>query len=396
MSRVALVVVRYGPGITGGAEHHARLVAHRLSRKHQVTVLTTRAEDYVTWADALPAGESWDGPVRVLRFGVRRPRHLERFDTAYRPLLAGVATAADEERFLVEQGPDCPDLWAHLAREPTWDTVVAFTLLYLPTVAAVEVAGPRAILVPTLHDEPSATLRRQGAALHRAGVVLWNSPEERDLAQRTWGGRAGPQAVCGVGVAPPSGLDLDAVRQRYRLDRPYLLYAGRIDAEKGCAELLRQLTAWFHEDAGCELVLIGRAWMPLPRQRRIRYLGHVADDERWALLAGAVATILPSPQESLSLVALESLAVGTPIVVRRGSAVLEGHVRRSAAGLIYGDYVELVEAVTRLRDRPDLRAALGRDGRRYVAANYTWDRVDALYDWALQVASGATPISGRE
>ena len=46
--KLAVVVQRYGADINGGAEQHARYVAERLARHHQVEVLTTRARDYVT------------------------------------------------------------------------------------------------------------------------------------------------------------------------------------------------------------------------------------------------------------------------------------------------------------------------------------------------------------
>src|SRR5205807_4503958 len=145
------------------------------------TVLTTCAEDYVTWADALPPGESRDGQVRVLRFEVPVPRDLAVFDEAYRPILAGGWTRGDEERFLAAQGPDCPGLADHLREAATsYDAVAFFTLLYLRTVRGLGLPGARSVLVPTLHDEPSAALSLQGDALARAGFVLWKTPEERE------------------------------------------------------------------------------------------------------------------------------------------------------------------------------------------------------------------------
>ena len=390
MSRVAMVVVRYGPQITGGAEHHARLVAQRLARRHEVTVLTTCAEDYVSWGNALPPGQSTDGDVNVRRFEVTAARDLTAFDEAYRPILAGNWTRGDEERFLRAQGPDCPALVEHLRSAMSeYDAVVLFTLLYLPTVRGLDVAAARGVLVPTLHDEPSARLSIQGDALRRAGFVLWNTPEERDLARSLYGHSDGSGAVCGVGVDAPPRPDAHGARRRHGLDRPYLLYAGRIDTEKGCGELVRYVEAWACEDPRLDLVLIGRAWMPLPDRRRIRHLGFVGDADRWGLIAGAAATVVPSRWESLSMVVLESMACATPVLARAGTPVLEGHVRRSGAGILYSGYAEFAEALRRLLGDPTLGAALGRDGRRYVAANYTWDRIDALWERAITTVAGS-------
>ena len=72
--------------------------------------------------------------------------------------------------------------------------------------------------------------------------------------------------------------------------------------------------------------------------------------------AGTAATVVvvPSPHESLSLLALEAMAVGTPVLVNARSEVLVEHCRRSNAGLWYADRWEFTEA---LRLRPDFALA---------------------------------------
>ena len=54
--KLACVIHRYGADIAGGSEAHCRQIAERLSAAHEVTVLTTCARDYVTWANAYPPG----------------------------------------------------------------------------------------------------------------------------------------------------------------------------------------------------------------------------------------------------------------------------------------------------------------------------------------------------
>ncbi len=55
--KLAFVVQRYGADIAGGSEGHCRELAERLIGRHDITILTTCAKDYVTWENALPAGE---------------------------------------------------------------------------------------------------------------------------------------------------------------------------------------------------------------------------------------------------------------------------------------------------------------------------------------------------
>jgi len=72
--KLAVVVQRYGQSINGGAELHARYIAERLARHAEVDVLTTCANDYVTWRNEWPVGvESLNG-VTVRRFLVTHER----------------------------------------------------------------------------------------------------------------------------------------------------------------------------------------------------------------------------------------------------------------------------------------------------------------------------------
>ena len=120
--------------------------------------------------------------------------------------------------------------------------------------------------------------------------------------------------------------------------------------------------------------------MPEPRVPGVRYLGYLDEAEKHAAMAGARAVLCPSPYESLSIVLLEGLGLGTPALANARSAVLEDHCRRSNAGLWYADSAEFSEALDLLATQEGLRAALGAHGRAYVAANYGWTAVMARYE----------------
>lgn len=391
MKRVAFVVQRYGAAVTGGSESLARAVAERLAGEAAVTVFTSQAQDYVTWRNELPAEEELAG-VAVRRFPVVEERDLAAFNAFAEPLYERGASPEEELAFLRRQGPHAPALVEALREEQrAFDAVVFFTYLYFPTHAGLQAASERAALVPTTHDEPPLrfSIYREVFALPRAFGFL--TPAEEALVRRRFALGERPSFQVGLGVEVPEAPDSGALRSRHGLDRPYLLYAGRIDAGKGCAELLAHHQRYRRErGAKVELVLIGRLAMELPEEPGVRYLGFLSEAEKQAAMAGAVAVVCPSPYESLSIVLLEGMALGVPGLVNAASPVLEEHCRRSNAGLFYGDADEYVEALDALVDGHRLHAALGANGRRYVREQYRWDVVMERWRALLAAAGGAT------
>jgi glycosyltransferase involved in cell wall biosynthesis len=374
---VAFVVQRYGPDVTGGSETLARALAERLAPALRVTVFTTCARDYVTWRNEDPEGREEHAGVVVRRFAVEEERDLDAFNAFAETLYDRPHSEEDEREWLRRQGPCVPRLVDALREEKDrFSAVVFFTYLYYPTYWGLRAAPERAILVPTAHDEPPLRLALYGEvfALPRAFAFL-TAAEERLVRRRfTIGDR--PAAVAGMGVDVPPPPDVAGFRARHGLAGPYVLYAGRIDAGKGCAEMLA-----FYErfragrDRAPDLVLVGRMALPELRQAGVRYLGYVSEEDKAAAMAGARAVLCPSPYESLSIVLLEAMAAGTPGLVSARSEVLEDHARRSNAALFYADADEFVEALELLARDDALRDALGANGRAYVAAEYRWDVV---------------------
>ncbi len=375
--RLALVVQRYGPEITGGSESLARALAERLASEYAVTVFTTCARDYVTWRNELPAGTTIVAGVEVRRFAADEERDLASFNAFSDALYGRPHTDEDEQRWLRRQGPYVPRLVEALRGEKDgFAAVLFFTYLYYPTVVGLEAAPERAILVSTAHDEPPLRFRlyERVFALPRAFGFL-TGPEEA-LVRSRFDVAGRPALVTGIGVETPESPDVEGFRIRHDLDRPYVLYAGRIDAGKGCAQMLDFYERYRRDRRGAApLVLIGKLAMAEPRAPGVRYLGYLSEEEKFAAMAGARAVVCPSPFESLSIVLLEALSLGTPVLASARSAVLRDHCQRSNAGLWYEDEDEFVEALDLMVRERELHRALGENGRAYVRENYRWPAV---------------------
>jgi glycosyltransferase involved in cell wall biosynthesis len=388
---VAFVVQRYGRAVTGGSESLAREVAERLAADYAITVYTSCAVDYVTWRNELPEGESEEGGVAVRRFPAVAERDLAAFNAYSETLYRGTPSRADELEWLRRQGPEVPALVEALAADADrCHAVVFFTYLYYPTYWGLARAGRRSLLVPTTHDEPPLrfSIYRDVFSRPRALAFLTGPEEELVRSRFELGGR--PAAVTGIGIDPWVAGDLEGFRRRHGLERPYALYAGRIDAGKGCAEMVSHYAAYRAGGGTADLVLIGTLAMELPDVAGVRYLGFLSEEDKRAAVAGASVAVCSSPFESLSIALLEAFAAEVPGLVNARSAVLKDHCLRANAGLFYETADEFAAALDLLVTDGALRRALGASGRRYVDERYRWDAVLDRYRALIEAAAETT------
>jgi glycosyltransferase involved in cell wall biosynthesis len=407
--KIAFIVQRYGAEILGGSEYHCRLIAERLAPRHQVEVLTTCASDYITWKNDYPEGSDRIRGVTVRRFANARTRDIHAFNRYSEWIFTSKHSREDETEWLRQQGPWCPALLEYLERNHhQYDVLIFFTYLYAPTVLGARIAPHKSILVPTAHDEPAIHLEVYRELFSLPAGVAYNTEVERRFLTTHFSIRAVEEQTigCGVELPPPvasrpqdnlpdeegaGGEDSPSFRphlarrgamfrRRHRLHGPFVLYGGRIDPGKGCEELIEYFSSYVGEAGDASLVLMGVKLMPLPEEPFIRFAGRLSDEERLQALEAATVVVVPSPYESLSLLALESFAVGTPILANARSEVLVDHCQKSNAGLYYADRDEFIEALKLLIGDHRLRAKLGRNGREYVKRNYRWDVILGKYE----------------
>ncbi len=377
-TRIAIVVQRCHQDIVGGSESLAWQYATLLRSRYDVDVLTAAASDYVTWNNDLPVGDEVRDGIVIRRFRVERGRG-DYFGALWNRLRADLelteGAPADarltwpealEEEFVRSQGPHCPALHAHLAAHgDDYAAVIFLTYLYPTTFDAVRVMPHRRwLLVPTAHDEPAAYLRTIADMARRSPRLLWNTHAEAEIGARLWGVDHGTVVSMTVETDP-----VPAARE----SRPYLLYCGRIDVNKGSPQLLDGFRAWKERHPGhpLELVLTGHDVLGIGSRESVRYLGFVDERRKLELMAGAVAFVQPSPYESLSIVLLEAMAQCTPVIVNGRCEALLEHVDRSGSGFAYhapDAFGPAIDAVLALDDGQ--RAEHGTKARDYVLANF--------------------------
>jgi glycosyltransferase involved in cell wall biosynthesis len=297
----------------------------------------------------------------------------------------------------------------------SYDVLVFFTYLYAPTVLGIKVAPQKSILVPTAHDEAPIRLDMYKDVFASAAAIAWNTEAERRFVSSRFALRAVVEDVIGCGVDLPEGEAIteeperlpdspdgreslpphlegpaNAFRRRHRVHEPFALYGGRIEAGKGCEELLEYFQTYIREGGDATLMLMGVKLMPIPEDPHVRFAGTLPDEERLRALEAATVVIVPSPHESLSLLALEAMSVGTPVLVNARSEVLVEHCRQSNAGLYYADRWEFTEALKLLMKDSALRTALGKNGKEYVNRHYRWSSILRKYERLFTRIAGPT------
>ena len=395
--KLAIVVQRYGLEVAGGAELAARCIAGRLARHAEVEVLTTCARDYITWRDEYAAGPDSVEGLPVRRFPVARERDVRDFARRSELVFHRPHSLADELRWLESEGPASPALVDHVARHASdYDFCFFFSYRYYHAYHGARAAADRAVLVPTAERDPALGLALFGPVLRGARAIVYLTPEERALIRAVTGNDAVPDIVAGVGAEAPADASAPRFRRRTGVADPFALYVGRIDPNKGCADMFRHFRRYAAEGGRLHLVLAGSPVMPVPDDPRIRHLGFVSEEEKYDAMAAADLLIMPSPYESLSIVTLEAWAMGLPVLVNGDCDVLRGQALRSNAGLYYTGYEEFAETLRLLESDPGLRAGLGANGRRYFDRHYAWPEIDRRYlELLRRLQEDDPPAAGR-
>jgi glycosyltransferase involved in cell wall biosynthesis len=344
------------PPLGGGGGVVMAALARELARRHEVTVLTSRAA-------GLAAVET-DRAVRVIRVPVffRNQLAVANFPSmlAYLPMatLRGLrfkraAFDVINTHFAVPTGPVGQALSAYFG---------------VPNVLSIhggDLYDPSKKLSPHRHS----WLRRPIRSLLRAAdAVVGQSRNTVGHVDRIYGvtrtvqliplGIDRPPAVAGVG-REEFGLPSDAF---------VLVTVGRLVARKDTVQLVRALSACNRPKA--HLVIVGdgpeapailRAAEELGVGARVHLLGQVTDERKYRALAVADLFASTSQHEGFGLVFLEAMAYGLPILCYdHGGQTDFLSTGRTGHVLSLNDFGAFTNAITDMHDNSQRRRDMGR------------------------------------
>jgi colanic acid/amylovoran biosynthesis glycosyltransferase len=197
---------------------------------------------------------------------------------------------------------------------------------------------------------------------------------------------AGAEFASRVQVVP-NGIDLSRFRQRAvePVGTPQVLCVARLVEKKGQDTLLRAIAMLAREGRRLRCELVGDGPLREHLEAEAEWLGIAdlvtfsgAQDANGVLAAYQAATVFVLPcqvdsngdQDGLPVSLVEAMAVGVPVISTRISGIPE-LIEEEVSGLLVEqfDARALAEAIARMLDEPELRAAMTTQARR-VAETY--------------------------
>ena len=180
---------------------------------------------------------------------------------------------------------------------------------------------------------------------------------------------------------------------------PLLVFAGRLEWEKGVQVLLHAFAQLLRQYPRARLVIAGKGGM---RNRFLELAGHLRlghhilfagwlpETELHGLIAGATVAIVPSLYEPFGLVALEAAALGTPLVLSDAGGLREiAHEGAAAITFTPDDPQALAAAIAAVITNPAAAASRCAYARDLLTQRYAWpiiaDQTVRSYSRAVEV-----------
>ena len=384
MKKIGFVIPWYYKDIRGGAEQELRgLVQHLHAAGVEVEVITTCVKEFASdWTENYfkEGTEQIDG-ITVRRFKVRKG-NMKDFHSVNAKLMQGKTISYEEETTFLKEMVNSPDMYDYL-REHSEDyhRFVFIPYMFGTTYYGIQSCPFKSILIPCLHDEAYAYFRHFRETFRDLRGIAFNARPEQELANEILDLRGVNQLLLGIGIETDFEYDADRFRKKYKINSPYIIYAGRKDEAKNINTLIRYFGEYKKRNSDkipdIKLVLIGGGEVNIPDTTKndVIDLGFVDIQDKYDACAGAICLCQPSKNESFSIVIMESWLTERPVLVHSQCNVTSDFARESNSGLYFDNYFEFEGCLNYYIDNPQTASQMGHSGRQFVLDNFKWDVV---------------------
>ncbi len=256
-------------------------------------------------------------------------------------------------------------------------------------------------------QEVDARIMIEGEVMEWADRIIAATPLEQTQMSRYYGADTHKITVV------PAGVDTDLFYPRDRsqvraqlglpdLDTPILLFVGRIERLKGIDTLLESVAVVSRTCSGrnlkvlivggggqteaenAELKRVVQLHHDLNLEDQVEFVGSKPQEMLPLYYAAADITIMPSHYESFGLVAVESMASGTPVIASNVGGLSFTVIDGETGYLVPEEnHFVLAEQVHNLLKNPELRLRMSGQAAIH-AQQYSWgniaDQMIAVYD----------------
>ncbi len=380
--KIAIVTQRFGEEILGGAELHLYKIIEMLIEKLScsVDVITTTAKSHVTWNNEYEEGVVVvNNKFRIIRYDSFCGRSklypsLNQVISKHINRLPINTKLCVEKFWFSLQGVPNNKIFKHI-KEEFYDKIIFSSYYFYTTIYGVPLVKDRSIIIPTVHDEfqfhVSSAIYNM---LHDVGHIISNGVPERDLILQKAPSCASKISICGLGF-DEYYREINENRKREK----YIVFVGRADAGKNCITLLKYFLEFCKQNIDYSLYFVGTFDLPYTNIPRVKILGRISEEEKKDIISKATALINLSMFESLSMVVLEAMMQGTPILVTTKCKALNYYTKVTPTSVFGCDtaatFIDSLNKIISVDWQSDYGIQALKSTQNWAMTNYNWDKV---------------------
>ncbi|MDR2650644.1 MAG: glycosyltransferase family 4 protein [Clostridiales bacterium] len=397
MRKLGFITPWYGENIPGGAEAALRdLVKHLHMAGISLEVLTTCVKQFnADWnTNFYRSGLTKENGITIRRFPVRK-RDTKAFNAVNYKLIKGLIVTDEDEGTFVREMINSPNLYNWLDKKShEYALFVFIPYMFGTTYYGLQVAPRKSVLIPCFHDESYLKMDIFKKLFSTIKGMIFNSYPEKLLAEHVYNLANVDKTIIGIGTDTHIIGNKCNFIKKYKISKPFILYAGRKDEGKNVSLLIKYFAKYksYNKESNLYLVLIGGGKISIPSSviNDIFDLGFLSTQDKYDAYTSAKILCQPSINESFSLVIMESWLCYCPVLVHSDCSVTKYFTKAANGGLYFSTYMEFEACVNYILNNKDVAELMGEQGKHFVLENYAWEVIIKKYITYFNSLNGET------